>query len=207
MSQVMIHPLAGVLSAYGMGLADTIELRQRSLGGAALEPVLDELEAQASAALRAQGIEQVETLRRAALRYKGSDSSLEVEADAPEEMREEFEALHKSRFGFLSPGTAVVIETAIVEAIGKAQDSAPAKAGAQAYAAAVLSLSPGDDPFIRSDLAPGTIIPGPALIIDPSATTIVEPGWQAEVDPHENLILTRTAPRTSARAIGTAATR
>jgi len=205
MSQVMIHPLAGVLSAYGMDLADTIELRQRSLGGAPLEPVLDELAAEAAAALRAQGVEQVEALRRAALRYEGSDTSLEVVARPLEQMREQFEALHKSRFGFLSPGTAVVIETAIVEAIGKAQNRAPAKAGAQAYAAAGPRLSPGNDPFIRSDLSPGTTIPGPALVIDPSATTIVEPGWQAEVDPHENLIITRTAPRASARAIGTAA--
>jgi 5-oxoprolinase (ATP-hydrolysing) len=205
MGQVMIHPLAGVLSAYGMGLADTIELRQRSLGGAPLEPVLDELEAEAVAALRAQGIAQVETLRGAALRYEGSDTSLEVAAGPPEQMREQFEALHKSRFGFLSPGTPVVIETAIVEAIGKAQTGAPAKVGAQAYAAAGPGLSLGNEPVIRSDLTPGTIIPGPALIIDPSATTIVEPGWQARVDPLENLILTRTAPRASARAIGTAA--
>jgi 5-oxoprolinase (ATP-hydrolysing) len=206
MSQVMIHPLAGVLSAYGMGLADTIELRQRSLGGAPLEPVLDQLEAEAIAALRAQGVAQVEVLRRAALRYEGSDTSLEVPAGLVEQMREQFEALHKSRFGFLSPGIPIVVETAIVEALGRAQNSAPAKAGAHAYAAAGPRLSPGSERiFVRSDLTPGTILPGPALIIDPSATTIVEPGWQARVDPLENLILTRTAPRESARAIGTGA--
>ncbi len=61
----------------------------------------------------------------------------------------------------------------------------------------------GEDMFDRSDLAPGTVIPGPALIIDPSATTVVEPGWQAEVDPLGNLILTRSTPRTAAHAIGT----
>ena len=76
--RVMIHPLAGVLSAYGMGLADMVELRQRTLAGADLEAVLAELEAEAVAALRGQGVEAPEIRRRAALRYDGSDSSLEV---------------------------------------------------------------------------------------------------------------------------------
>jgi 5-oxoprolinase (ATP-hydrolysing) len=205
MNRVMVHPLAGVLSAYGMGLADTIELRQRSLGGGLLEPALDELATEAAAALRAQGVEEIEIHRRAALRYDGSDSSLEVAVNSPEEMRADFEARHKSRFGFLSSNIPVVIETAIVEAIGRAEISSRAKARVQSEGAAGPRPSPGNGPFIRSGLTPGTLISGPALIIDPSATTIVEPGWQAEVDARENLILTRTAPRASGTAVGTAA--
>jgi len=257
METVMIHPLAGVLSAYGMGLADTIELRQRTLGralgeetDAALAALLDELGAEAEAALRAQGVEPAELRRRAALRYEGSDSTLEVAIAGPAAMRAEFEAMHRARFGFVAEETEVVIETAIVEAVGGGEQSSssPSEMGrgpivegdgggvaAQAstiplhHASHVLerdrvsqtrSWIAGGDPklqhpphakhgeelmplFDRADLAPGDLIHGPALIVDPSATTVVEPGWQARVDPHSNLILTRFVPREAARAIGT----
>jgi 5-oxoprolinase (ATP-hydrolysing) len=216
--RVMIHPLAGVLSAYGMGLADLAELRQRSLGGEALEPVLDELAREAEAALRAQGVEEVEIGRRAALRYEGSDTSLEVAAAGLEEMRAAFEAAHLGRFGFAAPETEVVVETGIVEAVGK---SSPERGGEPAKPVEGLARSPeqplhhspaasgppprsGEDRVMnRASLAPGSVIPGPALIVDPSATTVVEPGWQAEVDQLGNLILTRASPRESVHAAGT----
>ena len=125
MERVMIHPLAGVLSAYGMGLADMVELRQRSVGGEPLEQVLAELADEAMAALEAQGVGSAEFRWRAALRYEGSDSSLEVDAGEFEAMRAAFEEAHRVRFGFESPETAVVVETAIVEAFG--QNSSPAR--------------------------------------------------------------------------------
>jgi 5-oxoprolinase (ATP-hydrolysing) len=217
--RVMIHPLAGVLSAYGMGLADMVELRQRSLWGEALEPALDALAAEAEAALRTQGVEEVLLHRRAALRYEGSDSALEVEAGAFEAMRAAFEQAHLARFGFLAPETAVVVETAIVEAVGvsfpalagEGDEAKPGGGAAEAKPEPFSSLrsapprrsarSPfpanaGEDLVLdRASLSTGSRIPGPALIIDPSATTVVETGWQAEVDRHDNLILTRTAPR------------
>jgi 5-oxoprolinase (ATP-hydrolysing) len=220
--KVMIHPLAGVLSAYGMGLADMVELRQRSLAGADLEPVLAALEAEAVAALRRQGVEAPEIHRRAALRYEGSDSALEVPVS--DRMRADFEAAHKLRFGFDAPDAEVVIETAIVEAVGKGDtlQSSPGRGGGPAKlvegalsegsASAPLHHAasrrgppprPGEDLYDRASLSPGDIVAGPALIIDPSATTIVEPGWQAHVDPLENLILTRVRPRESAPAMGT----
>jgi 5-oxoprolinase (ATP-hydrolysing) len=214
MERVMIHPLAGVLSAYGMGLADRVELRQRSLGGERLEDVLEELAAEAEAALRAQGVEQVETRRRAALRYEGSDTALEVPVG--EGMEQAFEHAHRTRFGFASPGTPVVVETAVVEAV---ECSSPERGGGpRASAVEGLALSPeqplhhaphgppprsGEEPHDRSTLSPGARITGPALIVDPAATTVVEPGWQAEVDPQANLILTRAVPREARRAIGT----
>ncbi|HEX8644065.1 MAG TPA: hydantoinase B/oxoprolinase family protein [Allosphingosinicella sp.] len=231
MERVMIHPLAGVLSAYGMGLADTIELRQRSLGGGALEPVLVALEEEARAALRAQGVDEVELLRRAALRYEGSDTALEVEAGRFEEMREAFELAHRQRFGFVMEGTGVVVETAVVEAVGKSSPGreggprgsavegvvGPARAPlhhASPFDAACGGAQdrhgppprPGDPRVIdRAALAPGARITGPALIVDPSATTVVEPGWRAEVDTRLNLILTRVAPREARHAAGTKA--
>ena len=197
--KVMIHPLAGVLSAYGMGLADMVELRQRTLAGADLETVLGELEAEAVAALRQQGVEAPEIHRRAALRYEGSDSSLEVPVS--ERMRDVFEAAHKQRFGFDAAGAGVVVETAIVEAVGKGE-RAPAEAGAQPGAGTGLLLA-REHPFDRGDLRSGDIVSGPALIVDPSQTTVVEPGWRAEVDGLGNLMLTRARPRESAPAMGT----
>jgi 5-oxoprolinase (ATP-hydrolysing) len=230
--RVMIHPLAGVLSAYGMGLAEMVELRQRSLGGDSLEEVLEDLAGEAEGALKAQGVEHVELRRRAALRYEGSDSALEVAAGNFEAMRSEFEHVHRQRFGFVAPETAVVVETAIVEAVGthsspsllgegdRAQRGGGAERSEDGVGSGFASAAP-PPPFGRSPsparageefpvldratLTPGACITGPALIIDPSATTFVEPGWRAEVDARLNLILTRAVARESARAIGTGA--
>ena len=232
--RVMIHPLAGVLSAYGMGLADTIELRQRTFGraleAAAMPPLgelLAELAEEAEAALLAQGVEPeaVRASRWAALRYEGSDSALEVPVTFPDQMRAEFEALHKARFGFEAPETAVVVETAVVEAVGRS--SSPSQGdgegdrptgGGGAIGADCLSTAFGGRPphepslhredqlvLDRATLSPGAVVAGPALIIDPSATTVVEPDWQAEVDRLGNLILTRAVARAGARAVGTGA--
>jgi 5-oxoprolinase (ATP-hydrolysing) len=221
-SRVMIHPLAGVLSAYGMGLADMVELRQRTLAGADLEIVLAQLEGEAVAALQKQGVEAPEIKYRAALRYEDSDSTLEIPVS--EHMRADFELAHKRRFGFDAPEAQVIVETAIVEAVGKGDDlsSSPGRGGGPRAQRVVegapnegpapgplhhgshgpLSLA-GEDLYDRAALAPGDLITGPALIIDPTATTIVEPGWRAAVDALGNLILTRARPRDSTPAMGT----
>ncbi|MGE5722883.1 MAG: hydantoinase B/oxoprolinase family protein, partial [Sphingomonadales bacterium] len=208
MGRVMVHPLAGVLSAYGIGLADSIELRQNSfgrpLGAEGLGELLDGLAAEAEAALVGQGISKrrIAVRRRAALRYEGSDTALEVAAGAPRSMREAFEEAHRRRFGFASPEVAVVVETAIAEAVGSASDSA-GFAPAKSVSGGTAPL--GEPVLQRSALAPGTRIAGPVLIVDPSATTVVEPGWSAEVDRIGNLILTRREPRSAASAPGTSA--
>ena len=216
---VMIHPLAGVLSAYGMGLADMVELRQRTFGQpltaeamADFHALLEELASEAEAALHAQGVpaSAIVTRVRAALRYEGSDSTLEVIVDNSRTMRMDFDQLHRARFGFAAEDSPVVIETAIVEAVGRgeAASSSPAEAGVQA-ALSRRSLpgpgprpSPGNNLHLRERLSEGDQVCGPALIIDPSATTVVEPGWRAEVDAHGNLILTRARPREAAHAMG-----
>src|SRR3546814_8917807 len=98
-----------------------------------------ELAEDGSAALLGQGVsaEAIEIQRRAALRYDGSDSTLEVEVSEPQRMRAEFETLHRARFGFVAEETPLVIETAIAEAVGKTVDSSsPATAGVQTSASA-----------------------------------------------------------------------
>ena len=215
--RVMIHPLAGVLSAYGMGLADRVELRQRSLAGGVLEEALEALGAEAEAALRAQGVAAVEIRRRAVLRYEGSDTGLEVEAGPFEAMREAFEEAHRARFGFAMADTSVVVETAVVEAVETRASPSADGEGDQAkpgggVAGAGLGQLPlhhptgGPPPHAshgealeRASLSPGASVSGPALIIDPSATTVVEYGWRAEVDGLGNLLLTRAVPRAQAR--------
>lgn len=191
---VMIHPLAGVLSAYGMGLADMVELRQRTLGGADLSETLAALEAEAVAALAAQGVEPTQVRRRAALRYEGSDTVIEVAVS--DEMTASFEGAHRARFGFVSDAP-VVVETAIVEAVAKSEVHSPGEPPA---------FSPGTSEsgvLLRSQLPPGTLVPGPALIVDATATTVVEPGWRAEVDRLGNLVLTRAVPREAEPKMGT----
>ena len=191
---VMIHPLAGVLSAYGMGLADMVELRQRTLGDADLSETLAALEAEAVAALAAQGVEPTQVRRRAALRYEGSDTVIEVAVS--DEMTASFETAHRARFGFVSDAP-VVVETAIVEAVAKSEVHSPGEPPA---------FSPGtreSGVLLRSQLPPGTLVPGPALIVDATATTVVEPGWRAEVDRLGNLVLTRAVPRKAAPKMGT----
>ena len=195
--RVMVHPLAGVLSAYGIGLADLVELRQRSLGGDDLEQALAELEAEAVASLRGQGVAVPSVSRRAGLRYEGSDTTIEVAVDGA--MTEEFEALHQARFGFRSD-TPVVVETALVEAIGK---GAGDLAGAESRDCVPDGRRPAVGYIDRDTLAAGDRIEGPAVIVDATATTVVEPGWSAEVDEAGNLILVRVVPRTAASAPGT----
>lgn len=204
MERVMIHPLAGVLSAHGMGLADLTVLREESFGqplGADLSR-LDLLADEARAALLAQDVPlgTVTVHRRLALRYAGSDSALEVPLDDFMAIRATFEKIHCARFGYAAPEAEVIVETLIAEAVGT-----PHRQAAGAIFGEKRSRSPSDDVFDRAALETGATIPGPALIIDPSATTVVEPGWQAEVDPLGNLILTRAAPRESLPAIGTQA--
>jgi 5-oxoprolinase (ATP-hydrolysing) len=198
MERVMIHPLAGVLSAYGMGLADTGALRQRTLSAIDdLGEALATLETEARAALTAQGATATLVERRAALRYDGSDTVIEVSADTPQAMRAAFEALHQQRFGFTMADERVIADTAIVEAIERAETDALPPPDA-----AVAPQADGGV-YDRATLGVGTVIAGPALIVDQAATTVVEPGWSALVDPHGNLILTRTTPRAATLAAGT----
>ncbi|MGQ0560124.1 MAG: hydantoinase B/oxoprolinase family protein [Sphingosinicella sp.] len=193
---VMIHPLAGVLSAYGMGLAELVELRQRTLGDSDLDTVLAALAAEAASALQAQGVAEPDIRRRAALRYLGSDTAIEVAAG--EGMYAEFEAAHRARFGFASDAL-VIVETAIVEAVGQSGAIDAARATGQPAAGPVA----GDGIYDRAKLASGDVIAGPAIIVDPSATTVVEPQWQARVDLLGNLVLSRIVPRSVAPAMGT----
>ncbi|PIV73151.1 MAG: 5-oxoprolinase, partial [Rhodocyclales bacterium CG17_big_fil_post_rev_8_21_14_2_50_68_7] len=226
MTRVLIHPLAGVLSAYGMGLADLSAMRSRSVelpvddeSMVACARILEELAAVAVAEVTAQGIgaDRVRRVERAHVRYEGTDAPLVVGFGTPAELRIRFETAYRSRYSFLMPDRALVVEALSVEAIAAPEVAAP-QSRPQAATRALPDPAPcarvrmfsGDawhpaPVFRREALAPGARVPGPAILAEALATTVVEPDWQAEVLPGGELLLTRTRPRPARRGIGTQA--
>ncbi len=223
MQTIFLHPLAGVLSAYGMGLADFSAMKERQLdqpltesGVAAALQAVNELYDQAHAEVRQQGVEDDRIVRRAMaqIRYDGSQQALEVKFDELGEMRSAFEAQHKARFGFVPEGRELLIEAVSVEAIGAAAElSAPVREEYRARASRPSKL--GETAMWingawrevavhdRDCLAEGTTIRGPAIIIERTGTTIVEDGWEATIKEAGALILRRYMPRPKTEAIGT----
>ena len=227
MTRVMIHPLAGVLSAYGMGLADVRALRDRAVearlddaGADRLGRVLDELAAEARAELAEQGIgeERIRVLRRAHVRYEGTDTPDLVDAGGAGEMKDRFEDAHRRRYGFVMPGKALVIEAASVEAIGEVEtggDPVAPDAGRDAPGAEPESEPMArvgvwmdgeelDTPVHRREaLGTGAALDGPAILLESTATTVVEPGWRASLAASGDLVLERVVPLAREAAAGT----
>ena len=219
MSRVFLHPFAGVLSAYGMGLAEL-----RSLREAQVDAALDDIEIartfvlgltdEARSDLAAQGVTEavIRVEARAHLRYEGSHQTLEVPFGAPADMRAAFEDAHRARFGFTSPERGLFFDLVAVEAIGGGgslpderapQGAAPAPADRMR---AHFGTGWHEVPVYRRETLPGgTTLPGPAIIAEATGTTVVEPGWTARVDPRGNLILERKATITRPPAAGTEA--
>ena len=236
MERILLHPLAGVLSAYGMGLADLRVLREQAveetLDGEALagaESLAGELAAAATGELHAQGQPPGEVIcqTRLHLRYAGTNTPLEVPAGSLEEVRAAFEEEHRRRFGFVTPDKPCVLEAVVVEAVGRSaepatrEESDPALDAPAAEAAQGLEGTEAPRPRAhaplyaeghweevpvhdRADLQPGQRVVGPALVIEPQSTTVVDPGWTAERQPDGHLLLCRTAPRGGERAAATA---
>jgi 5-oxoprolinase (ATP-hydrolysing) len=220
MNTVLVHPFAGVLSAYGMGLADVRALRERTIEAPLTDDLvprlvreLDELAAVSEAEVAGQGIaaDRTETRRYVHLRYDGSDTSLEVPYAAVDEMAAAYERAYRARFGFLMPGKKVMAATISLETIGltfdlestphiAANDATGPQTTVEAYMGGQLVLAPVHH---RDAIPAGGRVDGPALIIEATATTIVEPGWQAEMTDIGNLVLRRIVARPERVAIGT----
>ena len=221
-TEVLIHPLAGVLSAYGMGLASVTAMRETAVeaelsGGllARLDQMAGELEAAARDELAAGGGPggdepgaPVRSVRRAHLRYQGTDTALPVPVGGLSSMMEAFEAAYRQRFSFLTRDKPVIVEAVSVEVTQGAGDvpevqdtgeSPSAPASAPASPARVRMFAGGDwaevDLLARSALRPGRVVHGPALITEDFATTVLEPGWQAAVTARGDLLLTRPGGR------------
>ena len=225
MTRVFIHPLAGVLSAYGMGLAQVRALRQQAVEArlsdaalAAVEPTLSSLEAVARAEVAQQGIAgaKIECRRSLHVKYEGTDTTLELAASASAApIVEEFETRYQRQYGFLMPGKTLVIEAAAVEAVGHAQSAAEETPAFAPRAGPLLPIARKHvytgggfreaAVFERDDLRPGDAIDGPAIIRERNATTVIEPGWRAVLTTLDHLVLTRVEVARRAHAIGTTA--
>jgi 5-oxoprolinase (ATP-hydrolysing) len=248
MTRVFVHPMAGVLSAYGMGLADqnvikeqAIELKLTTSALPEIAQALNDLAATAEGELQRQQVNtgHITTHHRVHVRYEGSDAALIVPwPEAPtlvasrtalppegallasggraqrtlEQIEAGFEAAYRQRFAFLMQGKGLVVEAVSVESV--IAGDAPAEprhatheprevprretvrvySGGQWYDAALV---------VREDLQPGDIIPGPAIIAEKNATTVVEPGWEANLTALDHLVLDRRAERAIKFAAGT----
>ncbi|MDQ1532675.1 MAG: hypothetical protein QOF28_436, partial [Actinomycetota bacterium] len=222
---VFVHPLAGVLSAYGMGLADQIVILEAAIEQpfndalAVAGERLDTLAGDAERELRRQtadsGGESLRVQKRVHLRYEGTDSALVVPFGSADEILSAFEAVYLQRFAFLMPDHPLVVEAVSVEAV--AEGSAPTESSVPTDPAGLVgsSSTPRTVPMFsgghwwdarlvpRDEARSAEVIDGPAIITEENATTIVEPGWQAQVTDLDHLLLERVLPREGRRGIGT----
>jgi len=222
MTKVFLHPYAGVLSAYGMGLADIRALREKAVEaelGAALPelPALYEpLIAEARGEVEAQGIADANiTLhRRVHLRYEGTDSALVASFGTAEEIVADFERLHRQRYGFVVPNKRHIVEAISVEVVGSTGTGAveasflrPGAAGDAQPIDSTRLFSHGqwwDAPvYDRATLGAGARIAGPAIVIEANSTNVIEPEWQAEMTAQGHLVMTRAVAARRAYAVGT----
>lgn len=217
MRRVFLHPFAGVLSAYGMGLADIRALRENQFDASfsALtdaKACVDALAGEARAEVAAQGVPaaSIRIEARAHLRYEGSHQALEVPFGDGLAMQHAFEAVHEARFGFISPERSLLFEMLSVEAIGVSGDlpdeRAPACGAPSPRDMPLLWLGGGWRAvplFDRGDLGADAKLTGPAVIREATGTVVVEPGWAARVDARGNLILERVEAIARPPAAGT----
>jgi 5-oxoprolinase (ATP-hydrolysing) len=221
MSKILIHPMAGVLSAYGMGLASQSLIKEQAIEQtldasvwSKLQATLTHLSLQAQAILRSQITDggDLQTYERVHLRYAGSDSPLVVAMGSVAEVKAAFEAAYLRRFAFVMPNKALVVEAVSVEVI---------LAGEQTPETVHLLAPLRDMPphtqtrmylhgawqeaalIRREDMQAGDSIDGPAVVVERHATTVIEPGWQAKLTVLNHLVLLRIAPRKALQAAGT----
>lgn len=219
---IFIHPLAGVLSAYGMGLADFTAMREQAMecplnadAMAEVASTIERLGMQASLELTAQGIAQadIDVFQRLHLRYQGTDTALAVPFGALDEVVAGFETAHKQRFGFVQQGRALIVEACVAEARGRTGEGEGERLSRPAghegpEVIEHVSMTSGDRVhdaplYDIAGFAPGDRVLGPAIIKDVNATTVVEPGWQAAFTDAGDLVLTRAEPRPKRVSIGT----
>ncbi len=208
MKRILIHPYAGVLSAYGMGLAALRVMREKAVESllnpdiiSELKQFLEKLEIagkQEFDRLSPADFHQIQVLKKVHLRYEGTDSSLLVTFDNQEKMQEEFAQAHRQRYGFFIPEKPLIVEAVSVELVHRNkvpeepiikrrnQQLPIAIASTQMYTADQWYETPI---YQRNDLQPGDIIIGPAIIIEATGTNVIEPGWKAILTERNHLIL------------------
>ncbi|WP_413797778.1 hydantoinase B/oxoprolinase family protein [Streptomyces iranensis] len=218
---VIVPPLAGVLSAYGIGVADATAMREQAveaeLGEDALPRVRElcaRLADQTRGELLADGVPEdtLDTVARVHLRYAGTDSSIPVPVGSAPAMTEDFVRAHRSRYAF-TMDKPLVVEAVSVEAVGASGPTGghaverPPGEGELAPVTTVRMFSDGHwqrtELYERDRMRPSDRVTGPAVVAEEDATTVVDPGWQATMGERGHLLLTRVRPRPSTTAVGT----
>ncbi|ARP97953.1 hydantoinase B/oxoprolinase family protein [Pseudorhodoplanes sinuspersici] len=223
MTSVLIHPFSSLLSAYGMGLADIRATRQQAieepLGNkalAALKRMAKKLGKDVKDEVAGQGVvaKAIDVIVRAHIRYAGTDTALVVKAGTIPEMTRAFEKAHKAQFGFIDRSKQLVIEAVSVEAIGggakfkeKVTKTTRGKLPSPARRTTFFSAGKWHKAavYTRDQLKPGHKVKGPAIVIEPHQTIVVESGWQAALTAKNHLVLTRIAKLKRQSAVGTKA--
>jgi 5-oxoprolinase (ATP-hydrolysing) len=213
METVFIHPYAGVLSAYGMGLADQSAMREQAVEVPLEAHEMDDLvalanrlAADATGALIAQGAEPADivTHHQLHLRYAGTEAALIIPLTDLDRIVDDFTEAHRARFGFATPGRALVVEAVAVEAISPGEAVTETRLAARTSGAPEpidrVTIFSGDAEhdapvFDRAALLAGDVLAGPALVREANATTVIEPGWAAEITALDHMLLRRTVPQ------------
>jgi 5-oxoprolinase (ATP-hydrolysing) len=222
METVLIHPLSGVLSALGMGLAEVRVVRQQVVEqrlDAALLATLDAAykarQGEARAEVLGQGIapDKVSIAPKLFLKYEGTDSTLEVPWGPLSAVETDFAARYLARYGFLMPQRVLVVESIAVEAIGECARADALTVARTPRTGPLLPLATHpvyfaeglrDTAFYeRSALRAGDCIDGPAILREENTTTVIEPGWQATLSAVDDLLIRRVVPAVRVHAIGT----
>lgn len=225
MESIFLHPLAGVLSAYGMGLAEIRVLREGQVSVDFIEETVENsIEAyrqtlvdSACRAVQEQGVEEknISVVCKVHIRYQGTDTSLPVDIGSTAQMLSDFEAAHRRRFGFVARERGLVVEALSVEAIGATdadidpEVASPASRESPTSQDRVRMYCDGewrDIPLYRRDeLEAGQTVTGPAIIIETTGTIVVEEGWRGTLNSRNHLVLQRYIGRKDSDAVGTAA--
>jgi len=231
-SRIFIHPHAGVLSAYGMGLADRRLMREQSVEALLnddlmpeLEHVLGGIERTGRAEMRAQGVDNnnISVVRKLHIRYDGTDTALLVKYGEHKTIGSRFESAHRQRFGFIHADRPLIVEAASVEVIGAGEagdeltgtalwhEGCPDRSGKPLAHADIYTVNAGQNGeesfrapvYSRDQLLVDNAIEGPAIIIEANSTIVIEPGWCACLTERDHLVLTRTTKLTRTAAVGT----
>lgn len=225
MEAVLIHPFSGLLSAYGIGLSTVFASRQQALlkplaeeSRSSIEDLIATLHQGVIAELAVQGIAQDAIASKPVLqiRYDGTDTTLPVnfEHGSIFRARSDFEAAHKAQFGFVYEDKPMIVEAVGVEGsdVGTAgrdesesglKDQVASPWQSRQFFADGAWRDAGI--FRREDLKPGHKVAGPALVIEPNQTIVVEPGWQAEITARNHVLLRRIEKKARQAALGTEA--
>jgi 5-oxoprolinase (ATP-hydrolysing) len=211
MKQIFLHPYAGVLSAYGMGLADVRSLKEIGVEKPLTELLIPELE-KSFQTLETQAINELtgdrnstekQLIKKVNFKYEGNNSILTIDfVKDVEVMRTNFETTHQSRYGFVQSQKALIVESISVEVIAKMEtpeeplltrhrslDQLP-------EALETVQMFSGDrwhytPVYRREDLQPDDVIQGASIIVEKISTIVVEPNWQAKLTLRNHLILER----------------